>query len=399
MNQASIPGGAGAAAGTLPCQRHLFEIPAQVAYFNCAYMSPSLRSVREAGERGVGRKSAPWLLKPEDFFTESEQARTAFADLVGAAADDVAIIPSTSYGIETAARNLPAGPGQEILVLADQFPSNVYPWRDLAARTGATLRTVPRDNEAGFTAGLMAAIGPQTAIAALPHCHWSDGSLLDLEAVAGRLRAHGAALVLDLTQSLGVLPLDVARIRPDFLAAASYKWLLGPYSLGFLYVAPQHQGGRPLDNNWIAREGAEDFRRLAEYRDAHAAGARRFDVGERSNFALMPMALAALAQIHAWTPAAIAATLGAITARIAAGLADAGLHAVASGPRAPHFLGLRLSGGVPPDLQARLAAEDIHVSIRGDSIRVTPHLHVDEADIRRFCEAMARIAGPGGAPA
>lgn len=383
-----------AAAAVLPCQRHLFEIPPDIAYFNCAYMSPSLRAVREAGERGVRRKSAPWLLSPEDFFTESEQARAAFAALIGAKADDVAITPSASFGMETAARNLPAAPGQEILVLAEQFPSNVYPWRDLATRTGASLRTVPRDGDGSFREGLLAAIGPRTAIAALPHCHWADGSLLDLEAVAERLRAHGAALVLDLTQSLGALPIHVARVRPDFLSAASYKWLLGPYSLGFLYVAPQHQEGAPLDNNWIARAGAEDFRRLAEYRDGYASGARRFDVGERSNFALMPMALAALRQIHDWTPRAIAASLGSITARIAERLSDSDLGvAAAAGPRAPHFLGLRLAGGVPPDLSARLAAENIHVSIRGDSIRITPHLHVDDRDIDRLCNAMARIGG------
>lgn len=382
-------------APALPCQRQLFEIPDEVAYFNCAYMTPSLAAVRQAGENGVRRKSAPWLLTPADFFTESEAARAAFARLIGAGAGDIAIVPSASYGVETAARNLPAAAGQEILVLAEQFPSNVYPWQALAARTGATVRTVPRGDDGGFTARLLDAIGPRTAIAALPHCHWADGSLVDLVAVGEKLRAEGAALVLDVTQSLGALPLDVGRIQPDFLVCASYKWLLGPYSLGFLYVAPRQQDGSPLENNWIARAGAEDFRRLAAYSDSYAEGARRFDMGERSNFALMPMALAALRQIQAWTPPAIAASLGAITGRIAASLGAAGASCVPADRRAPHFLGVRLPAGPPDDLQQRLLAENIHVSLRGESVRVTPHLHVTDQDIERLCAAMCRHAGLG----
>ncbi|MFC3230329.1 aminotransferase class V-fold PLP-dependent enzyme [Marinibaculum pumilum] len=380
-------------AGILPCQRSLFEIPDEVAYFNCAYMTPSLAAVRQAGEAGVGRKSRPWELTPPDFFTESEQARSAFARLIGATAEDVAIVPSASYGIETAARNLAVGPGQEILVIAEQFPSNVYPWQVLAERDGATVRTIARGNDGGFTSGLLQAIGPQTAIAALPHCHWSDGALLDLAAIGAALRRQGAALVLDVTQSLGALPLDVAEIRPDFMVCASYKWLLGPYSLGFLFVAPERQDGEPLENNWIAREGSEDFRRLATYSDAYAAGARRFDMGERSNFALMPMALTALEQLLEWTPPAIAASLGATTARIAGELGAAGAVVAGAGMRAPHFLGVRLPGGLPDDLPQRLVAENIHVSVRGDSVRVTPHLHVSDADIERLCAAMRRHCG------
>lgn len=381
----------------LPCQRHLFEIPEEVVYFNCAYISPSLRAVREAGERGVRRKSTPWLVQPSDFFTESEAARSAFARLIGATPADVAIVPSASYGIETAARNLPAGPGQEILVLAEQFPSNVYPWRALAERSGARLRTVPRDDAGGFTAGLLAAIGPATAIAALPHCHWTDGTLIDLEAVSAALRRVGAALVLDVSQSLGALPLDLARVQPDFVACAGYKWLLSPYSVSFLYAAPHRQAGEPLEHNWIARAGAEDFRGLVAYRDEYAAGARRYDMGERANLCLMPMALAALEQLLDWTPEAVAASLGAINRRIAARLAEAGAACTPEAGRAPHFLGVRLPGGVPADLNARLAAANVHVSVRGDSLRITPHLHVTAEDEDRLCDVLIREAGLAGA--
>jgi hypothetical protein len=128
----------------LPCQRALFDISDDVAYLNCAYISPLMRSVHAAGERGVARKSAPWELRPSDFFTETEEARRLFAALVGADADDIAIVPAASYGIAVAAANLVAPRRGRILVLAEQFPSNVYPWRALAAENGAELVTIQR---------------------------------------------------------------------------------------------------------------------------------------------------------------------------------------------------------------------------------------------------------------
>src|SRR3712207_1212239 len=108
-------------------QRELFEIPDDIAYLNCAYMSPQLRSAREIGERGLSRKSRPWEITPDDFFEDAEKARALFARLAGAEADGVALIPSVSYGLAVAAANVKVEPGEYILILEDQFPSNVYP--------------------------------------------------------------------------------------------------------------------------------------------------------------------------------------------------------------------------------------------------------------------------------
>jgi len=377
----------------IPCQRPLFEIPDDVAYLNCGYMSPLLRSVRAAGEAGVARKSSPWRLLPADFFTGSERARALFAGLIGARADDVAIVPAASYGVAVAAANLPVRPGGRILVLAEQFPSNVYSWRELAAERGAELVAVSRPPDGDWTPALLAEIDERTALAALPRCHWTDGSLVDLAAVGRRLREVGAALAVDATQSLGALPLDVREVDPDFLVAAAYKWLLGPYGMGFLYVAPRRQGGRPLEHNWIAREGSEDFARLVDYGEGFQPGARRFDVGERSSFALVPMAIAALEQIAAWTVPAIRDTLGAVTARIVEGAASLGLTAAPSRLRAPHYLGLRFPRGLPADLPGELAAAKVFVSVRGDALRVTPHLYNTEADVERLLAVLRKASG------
>jgi selenocysteine lyase/cysteine desulfurase len=375
----------------IPCQRHLFDLSGDVAYLNCAYMSPLPRRAAEVGAAALARKCRPWTISPEDFFADSERARGLFAALLGATPDDVAIVPAASYGLALAAANLALAPGLRILVLAEQFPSNVYAWRELAQRAGGAVLTVERPADGDWTGAVLAGLDERVAIAALPHCHWTDGGLLDLVAIGRRCRAVGSALVLDVTQSLGALPLDLAAVDPDFLVCAGYKWLLGPYSLGYLYVAPRHQGGRALEQNWIARQGSEDFASLSLYSERYQPGARRFDVGERSNFALLPVSIVGLEQLLAWDVAAIAATLAAHTQTIAERAAGLGLRAAAAERRAGHFLGLRFPRGVPPGLPERLAEERVYVSLRGDSLRVTPHLYNHQQDLDRLLEVLRAV--------
>jgi len=369
----------------LASQRHLFDIPDEVAFLNCAYISPLPKASLIAGDRGLRRKAQPWTIAAADFFMSSETVRKLFADLINADAGDVAFAPAVSYGMAQAAHNIPIRRTQRIVTLSEQFPSNVYPWMDLAERTGAAFVSVPRPGDDDWTSALLSFIEASTGVVAVPQCHWIDGGLIDLEAIAAACRRVGAALCVDATQSVGALPFDVKRIDPDFVAAASYKWLLGPYSLGFLYVAPRWQRGRPIEHNWIAREGSEDFAGLVNYRHDFQSGARRFDVGERSNFALMPVAEASLKLILQWTVPRISETLRLRTRAIAErARGEFGIASVPTHRRADHYLGLRFRGGVPPDLPKRLAAADVYVSVRGQAMRVTPHVWNTDDDVEKL---------------
>jgi selenocysteine lyase/cysteine desulfurase len=372
----------------ISCQRDAFDIPRDVAYLNCAYLAPFSRAVLAAGADGIAAKLRPWRLKSDDFFTESDLLRARFASLIGAAPRDIALVPSVSFGTAVAAKNLPLRPGRRVLLLAEQFPSNVYVWRDLARRTGGEVLTVPRPDGATWTDAVLAHLDERVAIAALPQVHWVDGRLLDLAAVGRRAREVGAALVLDLTQSLGALPFELATVDPDFIACAGYKWLLGPYGTGFLYAAPRRQQGEPLEHGWVVREGARDFARLVDYRDDLQPGAVRFDVGERSNFALVPPMRAALEQILEWRVGRIAASLAAMTAAIAERARGLGFEALPAAIRAGHYLGLRRPGGLPDHIVERLAAGGVHVSRRGDALRITPHLYNDALDLDRLFAAL-----------
>jgi selenocysteine lyase/cysteine desulfurase len=233
-------------------------------------------------------------------------------------------------------------------------------------------------------------VGGRTAVVAVPNCHWTDGSLVDLVRVGEAARSVGAALVVDGMQSVGARPLDVGEVQPDFLVTSSYKWLLGPYGLGFMYVGERFRDGEPIEHNWINRRGAEDFSRLVDYEDAYGPGARRYDVGERSNFVLLPMAVEALRQVLAWGVGEIETALGVLTGRIEERAREAGIGAVPARARAAHMIGLRLGPDTPADLAARLASEDVYVSVRGSSLRVSPHLYNTEGDVERLFAALAR---------
>ena len=381
----------------IPCQRHLFDIPDDVAYLNCAYMSPLMKPALEAGTAGLARKAHPWELTPDKFFTGSDEFRATAAQLLGCSADCIAIVPSASYGIATAARNLPVKKGQSVLVLEEQFPSNYYPWQRLVGENSASLKVVPWPDNHDWTAAVLNSLTADVAIAALPHVQWTSGGRLDLVRIGEACRKIGAALVLDLTQSLGALPFSVGGlqngVQPDFAVAASYKWLLGPYSVGLLYVAPKWQSGKPLEENWIQRANARDFSSLILYTEDYDAGARRFDMGERSNFALLPAAVRAMKQLLKWDVAQISETAGALNRQLATAAAELGFSSPPEDLRAPHYLCLRKKAGIPRELPEKLARENVFVSVRGSSIRVAPNVYNSAADAERLISCLQRNAG------
>jgi len=369
--------------------RDLFEIPKDVTYLNCANMAPQLKSVTEAGVGAVRAKESPWKLTAPEWFSGAETLRGLAARLLDVEADGIALVPAVSYGIAVAARNLPVSSAQTIVLLDQEFPSNVYAWRELARKTGCRIRTVRRSGNASWTEALQDAIDETTAIVAAPQCHWTDGSKVDLEKIGERVREVGSALVIDASQSLGACALDLARVQPDFLVTVGYKWLLGPYGLGYLYVAPKwRECGRPLEESWLTRAGSEDFARLVDYRDEYRPGARRFDMGEFPQFVLAPMAMAALRQILAWGVRNIQESISTLTTRIADNARSEGYIVLPPDQRCGHMIGIRHPDGIPGELAGLLRDARVSVSIRGDSIRIAPHLYNDGPDIERLFEVL-----------
>lgn len=381
----------------LACQRDAFAVPDDVAYFNTASLSPVLHRALEAGQEALRRRAAPWTVATRDWFDRVEELRGLLGALVGGDSEGVALVPASSYGMAVAARNLAghvgpgAGGGRSILVLADEYPSGIYTWRRLAADTGAEIVTVRREPGQTWTGAVLDALDERVGIVSVPNVHWTDGARVDLHAVARRCHDVDARLVIDASQSLGALPLDVTELRPDAVVSVGYKWLLGPYGRSYAWFAERHRDGRPIEENWITRAGSDDFAALVDYTDDYEPGARRFDQGARSLLELTPMAVAALEQLLAWDVRRVEATLAGVTASIVDRLAPLGLAPSATGADAgPHIVGIPVPAEARARVLAELEAAGCYVAMRGTSLRVAPHLHVTAADVDRLVTALAK---------
>lgn len=383
----------------LSCQRDAFSLPEGVHYLNGAYMSPILKSVEEAGIRGIRAKRFPMDITVDDFFAGADRARALFAGLVNAASPQrVAILPAVSYGIAVAARNTPIRPGQNVVVAEGQFPSNALIWRRLARESRAEVRTIASpDRTQGrsreWTARVLEAIDRDTAAVALAPVHWTDGTRFDLLAIGARAREQGAAFVIDGTQAVGAMPFDVQETGADALVCAAYKWLLGPYSIAFGWFGPRYDGGIPLEEAWLARADSDDFRSLVTYSDQYRPAAARYDVGGRSNFVLMPMAIAALEQLLDWGVDRIEAYCRELTRDLFETVQDHGFEADEEHGRTAHLFGLRAPPGLDnAALKAELDRRRIYVSLRGAAVRVSTHVYNTPDDIAALRTALLETA-------
>lgn len=361
-------------------------------------MGPLPRAAEHAAIAGLQAKRCPTSITPDDFFVASNGLRDRFAQLSGAPdPSHVAIVPSVSYGVSTAARNTRLGNGRNVVVVHEQFPSNMYPWRRLAAEQGGVVRVVrppdgKRDGEA-WTEAIVGEIDAGTAVVAVETVHWTDGTPFGVEAIADRARDVGAAFVVDATQSAGAAPIDVQTLQPDALLAAGYKFLLGPYSVSLAYFGDRYLDGVPLEEGWTVRRGARDFRGLVDYVDEYEPGAVRFDMGQRSNFALVPALSASLDLILEWGPARTSSYCRTLSDRAAPRLRELGFGVSPASSRSPHLFGVRLPTGVTAvRVQKSLDRFGVSASLRGAAIRVSPFVYNTEDDMDAFVDALAFAA-------
>ncbi|MFO1270759.1 MAG: aminotransferase class V-fold PLP-dependent enzyme [Rubrivivax sp.] len=361
------------------------------------------RAVLEAGHRAVDLRALPAAITPADFFAPAERVRGLCAALVRSDPERVALVTTVAAGMAVVAANLSPRAGQNVVMLGDQFPSNVYPWRRWREQ-GVAMRSVAAPaGDARDPAGwrrrceawhdaLEAAIDRDTVLVALEPAHWTDGTRFDLDRLARRARAVGAAFVVDATQVAGVMPLDAGALRPDALVVHGYKSMLANYGLGFAVFGERFADGLPSDESWLMRRGSEDFARLVDYQEDYAPGMRRYDTSTRSNPILIGMLEAACRLLLEWQPARIEDYLRRVARPAVELLRALGFGVADEDLRAANLFGIALPPGLAPEaVRQALAARRIHVSVRGSAVRVSPHVCNDEADLLRLAEALVDI--------
>jgi selenocysteine lyase/cysteine desulfurase len=354
-------------------------------------MSPLAKSVEGAGIEALLRKRNPAVTKAEDFFTDAGKLRKEYAKLIDSPSPDrIVIIPSVSYGMANVVKNIPLTKGDEVIVAAEQFPSNYYPWAKRCDETGATIKTVaPPDTlqrrGQKWNETILEAITSSVKVVTIGNVHWADGTRFDLKEIRKKTTDVGAALIIDGTQSVGALPFDVKSIQPDALICGGYKWLLGPYSFGLAYFGPRFDNGEPIEESWMNRLNSEDFRGLVNYQSQYKPGSLRYEVGEHSNFGYVPMMTEAIRLLNKWKPANIQKYCKSITSESIGVLRENGYWVEDEDSRGYHLFGVRVPGSVDLDkVAAKFKKNKVYVSFRGNAIRVAANVFNTKRDLEKF---------------
>ncbi len=382
-------------------QKSLFSLPADLHFLNCASRAPLLNKAQALGVAGLRWQVAPVYVGPDDYSRESEELRRAVADLINGNPDQIAITPSVSYGVAIAAHNLRLRSGQNVVSMEEEFPSDVYAWMERCRKDGAELRSVARPEDTARVASLwnerlLDAIDAQTAVVNVSSVHWTDGVRFDLEAIGRRAREVGALFVVDGTQSIGAADFDFARIQPDLLVCAGYKWLLGPYQIGFAAIGERLMDADPFEYHWSNRAGSHDTTATA-YRQEYETGARRFDVGEHANHITLPMLTEGVRQAIAWGSGAIQDYCTTLTGPLVQLLEDERFSVAPASQRIAHIIGIRLAdvSRIPAVMDA-LVERQVRVSRRGQSIRVSPHVYNTPEDMEALMDGLVAAAAAAG---
>ena len=363
----------------------------ETTYLDHASIGPIPERTRRALDDFNTRRTRPHLLRHEDLFGAFDLAREAVAKLINADVGEVALTTNTTFGLAIAARALPLGPGDIVLVSDREFPANMYPWRRLGDR-GVELEVLPTTPEGWPDEARMHArlADPRVRCLAVSLTQFANGYTVDLARLSRVTRDLGKYLVVDAIQAVGQLPLDVRETPVDILACGAQKWLLSPWGSGFLYVREALIASlEPVLTGWMAFEGTDDFSRLTHYQDSLRGNARRFELITLpyQDFLGMAAPLGLLAELGI---DAIARHLATLQGPL---LSWADHHGV----RITSPTGSAGSGIIcvaPPRLEEAhraLREARIYCSLREGALRLSPHCYNTVDEMGRVTEVLERV--------
>jgi selenocysteine lyase/cysteine desulfurase len=318
----------------------------------------------------------------------AEAVRGAAARLIGARAHEVAFVRNTSEGLSLVASGLPWQAGDNVVAVADEYPSNVYPWFGLQ-RFGVETRLLVRRQLRVTAADIAAAIDDRTRAVALSAVDWQSGFRADLAAVSEVCRARDTLLVVDGIQSVGALAIDVAACGLDVLAAGGHKWLLAPEGCGLLYVSDRVvERIHPVVLGWKSVEDADTY---LPYHFHLRRDAARFEAGSAPHLGIHALG-AAIDLLLAIGPTAIEARVLEITDQLADGLRQLGATILSPRGPAERSAILTFAFGDTPSLHQALTEAGIVVRQRLGGIRLAPHFYNDASDIARVLDVVRRFS-------
>ena len=361
------------------------------AYFDHAAKGPltrgaadALRAYADDVEHHGGRNWPRW-------WAQIAEVRAKLATLIGADAGEMALMPNTAAAIGTVAEGVDWRDGDNVVVPAAEFPSNLFPWRNLESR-GVTCRVADVGDARGTVdlAKLDAACDDRTRLIACSWVGWSTGYRVDLASLCEIAERHGSRLLVDGIQAVGVRHLNVRETPIDYLAGECRKWLLSPEGLGYLFVRRDRQEElRPTRAGWASMSQEDPFGDRFAFHD----DARRFETGMPA-FALVAAANASLDALAAETPAGREAVIGGLSERMVEVLTAAGgVVASERGDRGSAIVAAEFAGRDLEAMRTAMAEAGVVVSVRSGRIRVSPHAYNTAEDVQKLADALKEAAG------
>jgi cysteine desulfurase / selenocysteine lyase len=361
-------------------------------WLDTAHQGALPRAAREAGERSLAEKSDPHRITDESFTELPRRLKADLAGLIGGRPEQIVLGNSTSYGLHALSMGLPLGRGDEVLLVNGDFPATVTPWLPLRRR-GVEVRLIePRE---GFlTAEDVAdAITPRTRVLCTSWVFSFSGHAVDLEAIGGVCREHGVRLVVNGSQGVGARPIEARSLPIDALAGCGWKWLCGPYATGFLWLADDLAAEVGTEHAyWLTGIAQGDLGSAVSYELRPDPGNERLDVFGTANFLSFEPWRAAVDVVREIGIERVAEHDQVLVERLLAGLPEDRWELVSprEGPGRSTLVLIRPSGGTPvADVHGQLRRAGVDCAFRAGSLRFSPHVYNDSADIDRALEALA----------
>lgn len=369
-----------------------FPATAKLTYLNAANVALMPRSASdyvEAWQRDIAENgSLNFNEVAEDLVFD--EVRAAFAKLIGANATDVAVASSASEFVASIAWAVMPPAGTRIVTTDIVFPSTSYPWARVSRHTGAEMHYVASRDGVIDEEELIAAIDDRTSVVSISHVEYSTGQRFNLKRIADAAVRVGAFFLVDASQSLGAVPLDVRKVAIDALVTTSYKWLCGPFGVGLAYISPKRQ--QTLDPGITGWRSHSEIYDLQAERCVYHNDARRFEFSTMAYGCAGALARS-LEYLRAIGISNIMSRNLALVDQLIAGLSGLDIKMVS--PLASETRSSIISCKFP-DIESKtivklLEQKQIFVSPRRDYFRISPHLYNTSRDIDRLIEELRAI--------
>ena len=364
------------------------------AYLDHAAVSPLPARAREALLQWAGQACEDGDVHWPRWAARVEELRRSAASMLGATPEEVALLRSTSEGVNLVAEGFPWRPGDNVVTLADEFPTNQYAWLNQAER-GVETRRVPVGPEGVELDAIARACDARTRIVTISWVSFCTGRRLDLDRLVQLAHDRNALLFVDAIQGLGVFPLDVSKTPVDFLAAEGHKWMLGPEGAGIFYIRREHLDRlRPIGLGWNSVVHAHDFTRIElNLKDA----ADRYEGGSQNMAGMIGLA-SSIELLLEQGQAALAKRIEETTDLACQRLQSIGARIVSdrTAGRKSGIVAFEIPGRDPMKLREKCLAEDVVLSCRAGRLRISVHGYNNVEDLDRLVDALSGRLNPTG---